>query len=965
MKVYTHLVVPEDYPDYDENTTHKLTRKDFGRQIRFTGLKFLSYDPETGRLTHIEQDVRLFTEELKLCDCLTPHWTTLLAPNFRELVELVREKGLYLGNFWGFVPGFEAVPAQRLLWGEFSVPEKAHRALAELPGDLFMGYESGENDGRYIGSYALRSAKASRNHREGYRAFVDFSERIGRTLNDRILQFSSINTVHYLAKQGNLTILGAETGLSLLNSPMWYGFIRGAAKQYGLLTFGAVSVWNRWGYKSYESEGEQKDGLSWGPTKGTSLSLMRRLLYQQYFYNCAMLGLQQNWLRGDDSEKWTSGEQSELRQTPELRQLSPIGKVQQAARRFALEHGSLGTLHTPVALMLDFYAGWVPPRHLYSAAVFKTWGALPYRMGDYQAHALFTMLYPGYENAGWYSDESGFLTATPLGDMTDVLLSDADEAVLRRYPVLLLTNDIDWSYEFYCRILRYIRQGGHVVLCASVLERHRHRLEALDSGYLSHFGLTYLGGVLALSKQSVKMGEETYPQAGLTGYNAILTPEAEVLATVGQQPLIYRVSRGEGQVSVILSDTGMEPCDTERLSYNSLNNDIVLPYVFTPAVQAYLSRLYRANTPVWPDNGALQFAVAVEDATHAVVQVTNNSHYAQAFSLESGLGIAGVEVIPVEDDAHLCEGYYSEESAVNNAVVGGSGDYRLMAGDVCFYRVTLGTALELAAPSVPARSVKNLYIRLLSESDSLRQFVLDHPTLQQTFAGIQIDAGYLLRFDPDYLAQEAAFLRRQGIRILVDFLPLLDHYPGLSFLPSFARRYAESMSKTREILHRAALFDCTGVLLSVMRDAEIQGDHGELQRSMLEAFEAMQESTQIPLYFVNRPIMFQIDEAYGLAEEASGIRLALDTCSALCVEAQPSQVQERHAVRGQLLSAPVVDEYGQWYDAHRPIYQSQAVEEVRRCAEAADGMDFTVMAAEYADWDEVIRDYEYIFELHR
>ena len=125
----------------------------------------------------------------------------------------------------------------------------------------------------------------------------------------------------------------------------------------------------------------------------------------------------------------------------------------------------------------------------------------------------------------------------------------------------------------------------------------------------------------------------------------------------------------------------------------------------------------------------------------------------------------------------------------------------------------------------------------------------------------------------------------------------------------------------------------------------------------------MGSCTRIPLYLVNRPIMFQIDEAYGLAEEASGMRLALDTCGALCEESSLTQLQENHAIRGLLVSAPVIDRYDQRYDAHRPVYCSDAGEKIRQCLQTADAPDFTVMAAEYQDWDEVIRDYRYVFGL--
>ncbi len=961
MKVYAHYVEPERYPDRTPEEC-PVTHAALGNRVLFSGLKQLSRDPDTGRLTNVRREMRLFTDELQLCDCISPHWTALLAPNARDLIDCVKEKGLYLGNFWGFVPGFEADAAHHLLWGEFQIPEEVHRYIEHTLGNCFLGYESGENDGRYIGSYALRSAVAGRSHQEGYRTYLEFVESIGDALYNQVLQFTSLNTAHYLAKQQNATMLGAETGQALLHAPMWYSFIRGAARQYGLLTFGAVSVWNRNGYKTYESTGERKDGPCWGPTKGTSISLMRRLMYQQYFYNCDLLGIQQNWLMGDDGEKWISGEQHELTDSPLVKQLSPIGQLQQQARSFVREHGKLGVFHAPVALMLDFYAGWIPPRHMYSASVYKTWGSLPYRTGDYQAHALFEMLYPGYENAGWYSNETGFLTATPLGDMTDVLLSDADPAVMRQYPVLLLTNDIQWNYEFYRHLLQYVNDGGHLVLCASVLAQHRERLEALDGAYLHHFGVQSLGKPVALEAVPVSMDGTAYRQNGLTGYEAELLPDTQVIATAGERPVICRTPLGAGYISVILSDTGMEPCDVEPLPYNAIDHDIVQPFAFSHCVQAYLSALYRAHTPVWPTSDELQYAVAVQDATHVVLQVTNNAHYVQAFDIQSDLPIESIEPLPVEDGLFLCEGYYPEELSVNNEVINGSGDYALTAGDVCFYRVTLGQQLELQPVSLPQRQVPQLFLKLLPGQTSLRQFLLEHPTFKQKFSGIQIDADYLLRYDTAYLQQEAAFLRRQGVRLLVDLTPLLNHYPGLSFLKSYPRRYEESMATATEILRRAEMFDCAGVLLGVMRDVEIQGDVGELQRYTLEAFEQLGEITRLPLYLVNRPIMFQIDEAYGLAEEAIGMRLALDTCGALCVDAPLQQVCSEHAIRALSISAPVIDRYDQRYNAHRPVCTSPKCEMIRQGLQAVSAPDFIVLAAEYQNWDEVIQDYVYLFE---
>ena len=89
--------------------------------------------------------------------------------------------------------------------------------------------------------------------------------------------------------------------------------------------------------------------------------------------------------------------------------LTPIGKIQAKAREFTESYGQPGVMHTPVALLLDFYAGWTVPRHLFSDKgdytgntadrLYEIWGNRPYGSGDYLTHAVLSMLYPGYEDS--------------------------------------------------------------------------------------------------------------------------------------------------------------------------------------------------------------------------------------------------------------------------------------------------------------------------------------------------------------------------------------------------------------------------------------------------------------------------------------------------------------------------------------------------------------------------------------
>ena len=52
------------------------------------------------------------------------------------------------------------------------------------------------------------------------------------------------------------------------NAQLFMAFNRGAGKAYGVIWWANVSVYNRWGWKSYPTQ----------PTDGTSLSLMKRLM---------------------------------------------------------------------------------------------------------------------------------------------------------------------------------------------------------------------------------------------------------------------------------------------------------------------------------------------------------------------------------------------------------------------------------------------------------------------------------------------------------------------------------------------------------------------------------------------------------------------------------------------------------------------------------------------------------------
>ncbi len=246
---------------------------------------------------------------------------------------------------------------------------------------------------------------ASASRFEQYLNFQRHFERMGDDLGHQHATLVSLNFGHYFLKEGTYTLIGAETAQALPNNQVYYAFIRGAGKQYGVPWFGNASIFNRWGYKTYGSSGGS-GGDTHGPTKGTSLSLMKRLLYSHILYNSVAVGFESGWFEGDKLSR-------------------PSAASSRPAQRWVKEHGQPGVMHTPVALLLDFYSGWSFPRHLYSGDIYRVWGNLPYGPGDYLTDAVLDLLYPGYQDSSYFHDESGFITPTPYGDIADCLLSDA------------------------------------------------------------------------------------------------------------------------------------------------------------------------------------------------------------------------------------------------------------------------------------------------------------------------------------------------------------------------------------------------------------------------------------------------------------------------------------------------------------------------------------------------------------
>lgn len=955
MQAYPYPVRPEYHPLYTRRTVKAVTFDQLGSQIRFIALRWFERD-ETGRIINIDRTLDLYTQVFRLCDIIWPEYTFLFAPNFKEVIDALAERGLYVFDFWGYVPGSGRTADN--MWAEYQPPEDVYRYLCEKLGDHFIGFDNGEQDGRYIYGYAPQMCPAYADRKRQYHNFQRHFQKLGDHMHHYTTVLASLMSLHYFAKDDNVLLLGAETAQALPSTNMWFAFIRGAGKQYGLLWYGNASVFNRWGFKSYFMSTGGQDSYERGdPENGASLSLLKRILYTEYMYNSVMLGYDMGWLNDDHQCACIDPRYCEKR---ENEYLNPLGIVQERLRLFVEKHGSPGILYTPVCLYAGFFNGWQPPRHLYTRNIYTAWGNRPYSGGDHQLHRLLDLIWPGYNDCSYFRDERGFLTATPYGDLADIILDDVRPELLGAYRLLLVCGDGDLTYESYGKILRFVRGGGHAVLtadqlCASPVGR-------IDPDYLGY------AGIKALSRQ-----------AETDRYAVSLADGATVVAAENGVPLISEFRLGEGKISVIYAPYGLEPtgfrpfADGEPQIYdggrfNPVGQSIPELYRFVPAVQAYLSACLDETVFLCPTSRELQYAVNIIDDKTFTLLVVNNQYHTISFDIVCRTAaILATEELAIEDVTPDTPGYYPPAQYVaRDFGRAGQGDLTIAPCDVRIFRIRTETAAIHILPELAWEKERAALYLTLPDDLGIKDAIIRNPTLTNHFAGLKVPGRYFEKSDRDALAEEAAYARRRGVKIIVDYSSLINHYPDFSFLRNVPGRTEETEQRFASILEKATLFDCDRALIILQRNAENALSEPDARRNLLQTLQNLQAIAfrhNVTLYAQNGRSLKSTTTANPsdftaevLREADCKIRFAFNLCHSIASHEETNEALNRFAPAALLLSAPTIDAFGQTFDEHRPVSTSDFGDLARHCLNARLDWDFICLDGDYESFDRVVAD---------
>jgi len=918
IRVYSHLLEPREHPDYERRAVKPPSWDTFKNRTQFTTLRGFNVDND--RITGYAEELEKYTRRFELGDVIWPSYPILFATNLADFADEIKRRDLYLFDVWGYVPG--SGPGG--YWQQFRPPPEALATLEAKLGERWLGTDVGEQDGRYIGGYADQLTPSSGNRSEQYLNFQRHFERVGDDLGHKHATLVSLNFGHYFLKEGTYTLIGAETAQALPNSQVYYAFIRGAGKQYGVPWFGNASIFNRWGFKTYGSSGKS-DGYEHGPTKGTSLSLMKRLLYSHILYNSVAVGFENGWLDGD--------------------QLSPLGRIQQAAQRWVKEHGQPGVMHTPVAVLLDFNAGWTFPRHLYTDKVYRVWGNLPYAEGDYLTDAALDLLYPGYQDASYFHDESGFLAATPYGDIADCLFSDAPLWVLERYPLVMLAGQFARNLELLAKLDRYVEGGGHLVSFAAA--------EGAAAGAEST-------APTILERALVTVGADRFVESSISLMPPMLHPDATVLAECQtraepvpiKQPAAVQWPQGKGRRTVFYSAYGLAHEHPPSTVKSEVDKPLARLYPMLPHVRKVLGDLLRAEVLFEVANTNLAVITCRKAPGEYTLGVFNNTWHELPFKIASRCGpIAALHELPLDPSEKGAVGYTPE--GLDAAKLGASAEGTIAGGDVRIFalKVTETNVVELAhRPPPPRPSGRFLPLRRIA---SLKEEVLARPTFFEHWDGVVLDWRYLREREKGALETESRWLHRQGLRLAVDLSSGVDLFPTLRLINNVSADYEASMAVIADVLAKMEVLGARDLIFSLHRHPENNFTDDQTRAAFeqtLKQLAADAANRRITLHLRLAPGKppWSLEDGVKWLERVNAPNLKLAPSTALLIAAGAKPDADPARFRGRvglwLVSAPGRDVAGRLCDAHRPLHEvrPEDTETLRRWLAVAPGVPWVL-----------------------
>ncbi len=785
LRIYNFPMNPRQHPDDLRRLVKPPDATVFGNQTQFMALRGLDGD--------YKKSLDTYTLKYDLGNIIWPAYPLIYQENLTAVVQELKKRNLFLFDLWGYVPG--SGPGG--YWQQFAVPQKSLDLFDKELGNHWLGMDNGEQDRRYVGGFASQMVPQAGSRIRQYLNFQNHFQGLTERLGSKMSTLVSLNFGHYFLKEGVYTMIGAETAQGLPNAQVYYSFIRGAGKQYGVPWFGNASVWNRWGWKNYSGITSDRGG----DREGTSLSLLKRLIYSHIMYNCVAVGFEASFLNKKE-------------------ELSPIGKIQQSANKWVKKYGSPGNLYTPVAIMGDFFSGWTFPRHLYSGNIYRVWGNLPYEEGDYMMDGMLNLFYPGYQGASYFHDETGFLTPTPFGDVADCFLSDCPLWLLQQYPVLVIGNKLKGGAEIKDKLEKYVETGGHLILTSGNLEQFPNGL----------FGISSEKGSAKVEANTIVVYNNNRITEGLPFeiQNLNYPKEARVIASYIDKPLVVEHLTGKGKITVFATPFGLSS-SVGKIPESREDLELTTPFPLLNHVRKIVGDIL-SNVRIFEAGKDLSVISCHKNKGEFTLAISNNTWTEKPFKITSNIAkILKITELPVDCQEQMAIGFLPK-TVISNT--GKNSDKSIAGGDIRIFDVKIedkninDIPLIQAAPNPVKRG---LTLRNIS---SVKEEILLRPTFFQHYDRVIIDWKYLYEKETAVLSNESGWIRQQGLKLIVDLSSGINLFPDLRMINNDSIEYLRSLKVIKSVLDKMSILGAEDLIICAHRSVENNFSNEQFSESL-------------------------------------------------------------------------------------------------------------------------------------
>ncbi len=419
------------------------------------------------------------------------------------------------------------------------------------------------------------------------------------------------------------------------------------------------------------------------------------------------------------------------------------------------------------------------------------------------------------------------------------------------------------------------------------------------------------------------------------------------------------VACGRGRVTVLASPFGVEPDATVGPGLRSeTDKPLPKPFRLAPDVRLGLEAILRSQQLFAVQGDGLSVITCRKGAGEFTVGIANNTWREQPFRLESLCGkLESLRELALDTSETGAPGQTPE--VVDGTNLGKNSATTIAGGDVRMFAVKVKESgvEEIAHQAPPPRPRGRLLP--LRRATSIKEELLARPTFFEHFDGVCVDWSYLHLREKAALQKEHGWLKRQGVRMVVDLSSGIDLYPTLRLIDNLHEDYTNSMGVIQDVLGKMEALGARDLILSLHRYPENNFSDEQTRAAFTATLKSLASQAAERGVTLHLRIGFGkppggLAEGLDQLDRVGAPNLKLAVCTAMLGQKPPAaetsaRLKEKFGFW--LVAASRKDVAGKMWDAHAQIHEGQGLEPLARLLALSPGTP-VLLDALYADQDE-------------